>query len=815
MVASLLNPKKKSPAAWMREASPIAENSPQNDRLAVLWRRVQRETVQPLAAQATMHYKASKTQAEPLLNALGAHLTELDGQWQIFVHTQIDPLLGGARGEHTAIHPQKQSSLQQALQKVKAQLDEVDERYQRFVQEHIDPLLGKTRHGQLQEMLGAEPVALSSAERLANRRFGMGMTSLVLSLVGQWAFPPLIPLAIGVGLLGSSAAYLYAYEEWKRTKRLGAIHLLCVYSLYLWLGGNAAAGGMGAALFGLMLKTKTLSETRSRNNLVSMFQLQPDKVWVRSNGIELEIEFDQLQIGDTIVLHAGQIVPVDGTIVAGVATIDQHMLTGEAQPVEKRAGDAVLAATLVISGQVDVKVEKTSKETTAGQIAEILNRTAGNSKPNPRAGISTIDWLVLPTLALSVASWPFIGTAGAVSLIGANSTFTSQLSGSLAMLNFLNLAARSGILIKEAHALERLSKIDTIVFDKTGTLTLEQPHIAQIHRLTSHSAEQVLWFAAAAEARQTHPIARAILDAAAERKLHLPAIDQAHYEVGYGIKVRLVEDDKMAGWQDDTMTRAQSVSEADKMIGATGSSSQFVIPSPSHPVIRVGSGRFMTMEGIALPEQVQRLTEACQGQGHSLVMVAVNDELVGAIELRPTVRPEAQQIIQGLHKDGLALYIISGDQEAPTRSLAQTLGMTGYFANTLPEAKANLVARLQDEGRTVCFIGDGINDAIAMRQADVSISLRGATTVATDTAQIILMKGNLNQLRYLFQLAWEFERNVKQNVRFTIGVSAVAVSGILLAGFTFVATEIFYSLSLFGGLVLAMKPLLTHRKPKE
>lgn len=691
---------------------------------------------------------------------------------------------------------------QRLFQAIVEQLAVVDEQYQQFVQQHIDPLLGKTRHGQLQEMLGAEPVALSRDERLANRRFGMGMTSLMLSLVGQWAFPPLIPLAVGIGLLGSSAAYLYAYEEWKRTKRLGAIHLLCVYSLYLWLGGNAAAGGMGAALFGLMLKTKTLSENRSRNNLVSMFQLQPDKVWVRSNGSEIEIPFAQLQIGDVIVLQAGQIIPVDGTIVAGAATIDQHMLTGEAQPIEKRVGDAVLAATLVISGQVDVKVEKTSKETTAGQIAEILNRTADNSKPNVRAGISTIDWLVLPTLALSAASWPFIGTAGAVSLIGANSTFTSQLSGSLAMLNFLNLAARSGILIKEAHALERLSKIDTIVFDKTGTLTLEQPHIAQIHTLTSHSAEQVLWFAAAAEARQMHPIARAILDAAAERKLQLPAIDQAHYEVGYGIKVRLIEADKRIN--------TQRVPEDDIVI-----SGDSLTPSPSHPVIRVGSGRFMTMEGIALPEQVQRLTEACQGQGHSLVMVAVNDELVGVIELQPTVRPEAQQIIQGLHEDGLALYIISGDQEAPTRSLAHTLGMTGYFANTLPEAKANLVARLQDEGRTVCFIGDGINDAIAMRQADVSISLRGATTVATDTAQIILMKGNLEQLRYLFQLAWEFERNLKHNVRFTMGVSAVAVSGILLAGFTFVATEVFYSLSLFGGLAIAMKPLLTHRKPKE
>ena len=697
------------------------------------------------------------------------------------------------------------SRTQQLFQAITAQLTLVDDRYQQFVQAHIDPLLGKTRHGQLQEMLGTEPLALSRDERLANRRFALGMTSLAFSLIGQWLFPPLIPLAIGVGLLGSSAAYLYAYEQWQKTKRLGAIHLLCIYSLYLWLGGNAAAGGIGAALFGLMLKTKTLSENQSRNNLVSMFQLQPDKVWVRNNGIEVEIGFDQLQIGDTIVLHAGQVVPVDGTIVAGVATVDQHMLTGEAQPVEKRVGDAVLAVTLLIAGQIDIKVEKTSKETTAGQIAEILNRTAGDSKPNVRAGISTIDWLVLPTLALSAASWPFIGTAGAVSLIGANSTFTSHLSCSLAMLNYLNLAARGGILVKNAHALEQLSQIDTIVFDKTGTLTLEQPHIAQIHTLTPIDADAVLRFAAAAEARQTHPIARAILAAAAEQKLHLPAIDQAHYEVGYGIKVRLVEDDKVTRWPGDMVISGDPL---------TSSPPHPVTQSPNHPLIRVGSGRFMTMEGITLPAQVQTLTDACQAQGHSLVMVAVNDELVGAIELRPTVRPEAQQIVQGLRKLGLDLYIISGDQEAPTRTLAHNLGMTGYFANTLPEAKADLVAGLQADGRTVCFIGDGINDAIAMRQAELSISLRGATTVATDTAQVILMKGNLNQLLYLFQLGRDFAHDLKLNVRFTTGVSAVAVTGILLAGFTFVATEVFYAISLFGGLAIAMKPLLVHRKQK-
>jgi len=689
-----------------------------------------------------------------------------------------------------AIEEKCQPTIQQIRKVISPRLTAVDRKYQRFVQTKIDPLLGNTQRSQLQEVLNGEALTLRPEEQMANRRFGLGLSALTLALLSNWVFAPLLPAAIVIGLLASSAKYPHAYRQWKETGKLGAVHLICVYSLYLWLGGYASAGALGAVLYGLMLKAKAVSENQSRNNLVNLFQLQPDKVWVRVEDLEIEIPFEQLQVGDTLVVHAGQIVPVDGTIIAGEATVDQQMLTGEAQPVEKSIGDPVLASTLVISGRVDIAVEKTSAETTAGQIAAILNRAAQNSKPTSVSAVAAADRLALPTLAFSLASWPFIGTAGAVSLIGANTTTASYLSGSLAMLNFLNLAARRRILVKEAGALENLGRVDTIVFDKTGTLTIEQPHVARIHPLNDLDEATVLTLAAAAEARQTHPIARAILTAAAELGLELPAIDDAHYEVGYGIQVRLAA-------------------------GASDSAAHDGSRSSDQPLIRVGSGRFMTMEGITIPSEVQTLTEACQAQGHSLVMVAVDDELVGCLELLPTVRPEAQQVIHDLRARGLDLYIISGDQEAPTRKLAQDLGMTGYFANILPEGKAALVEQLQKQGRRVCFIGDGINDAIAMRQAQVSISLRGATTVATDTAQIILMEGNLDQLLHLFALAQEFERNLKLNLRFTSGISIVAVSGILFAGFTFYATEIFYSVALLGGLGIALKPLLDHGKQRE
>lgn len=731
-------------------------------------------TVQELKQEIKAELAALNEECQPTIREIKREIRTQLVILEVKCHPTIQEIKQEIKPHWAALGEKTQPTLRQIKQAVGPRLTAFDEKYQQFVQDRIDPLLGNTQRTQLRTLLNGE-VKLRREERMANQRLGLGLSSLSLALMSN-IVPPLLPLSIALGMLASSAKYPQAWRQWKENKKLEAIHLICIYSLYLWLGGYASAGALGSVLYGLMMKAKAVSENESRNNLVSLFQLQPDKVWVRIDGVEIEIPFEELQIGDTLVVHAGQTIPVDGTIIAGAATVDQQMLTGEAQPIEKSAGDSVLASTLLISGVIDVAVEKTKTETTAGQIALILNRASQNSKPTSVSAVAAADRYAMPTLAASLISMPFIGPAGAVSLMGANTTTASYLSGSLSMLNFLNLAARQRILVKEAGALEKLSNVNAIVFDKTGTLTIEQPHVARIHPFNGLDEAAILTIAAAAEARQTHPIARAIMTAASELGLELPAIDEARYEMGYGIKVRLA------------------------MNGTAG----------NRPLVRVGSRRFMRMESIAVPPEVDALAADCQAQGHSLVMVALNDELVGCLELQPTVRPEAQAVIQHLRERGLKLYIISGDQEAPTRKLADDLGMTGYFANVLPEGKASLVEQLQKEGHRVCFIGDGINDAIAMRQANVSISLRGATTVATDTAQIILMEGTLNQLQHLFELAGEFERNLKLNIRFTSGVSIAAVSGILFAGFTFYATEIFYSVSLLGGMGIALKPLLDH-----
>lgn len=729
------------------------------------------EIVEEVRQQATTIEEQSRPIRQELREEFQSTVATLDRQFEPHVR-QVKRL---ALPYLESLEQFCQPGIRKYQEEVVPRLTAIDDRFQQLVQERIDPLLGNARRVELQTLLNGDLVALRPEEKEANRRLGLGLVALSLALVSHLS-PPFLPLAIAVGILASSSKYPLAYRQWKETGKIGAVHLICIYSLYLWLGGYATIGSIGAVLYGLMLKARAIGENQSRYNLLSLFQLQPTSVWIRrAEGDEIEIPFEQLQLGETLVLHAGQIVPVDGTLIAGEATIDQHMLTGESQPVEKGMGDPVLASTMVISGRLDLRVEKTSAETTAGQIAAILNRAAENTRPKSLNALAVADKMAVPTLGAVLVSWPLLGPDGAVSLIGANSTTGTYLSGSLAMLNYLNLAARQRILVKEGIALENLARVRTVIFDKTGTLTIEQPQVARIYRLANLEEVEILRLAAAAEGRQTHPVARAIVTAAAAQGVELPPIEDAHYEVGYGIRVRLAASEGEAG------------------------------------AIRVGSSRFMALEGIAVPPEVEDLTASAKVEGHSLVMVAVGNRLVGCLELQPTIRPEAREIVAGLRSRGVDLYIISGDQEAPTRKLAEYLGMTGYFANTLPEAKAKLVEELQAGGRKVGFIGDGINDAIAMRQADVSVSLRGATTVATDTAQIVLMDGSLDQLLHLFELSREFDRNMRLNIGYSSSITAVNVLGILLAGFSFTATELLYSLSLFGSLGIALKPLLDHR----
>lgn len=645
-------------------------------------------------------------------------------------------------------------------------LKKLDQRYQRLMREHVDTLFdSRHREQQLEEFSGS----YSQEETALNRRLGFSVLNTGFAVLGATVYPPFLILnALGLAYLIGPLTYEHLLGVW-RNKRL-SFRLIAALSIVAnFAAGFYVIGSLFMNVVFLAFKLVARSEAQSRKALGNLFSLHtPDTVWVLVDGVEIETPFSQLRVGDILALNAGQVVPIDGHIVHGMATLDQQHLTGESQPIEKTTGDTILASTLVLSGKLHVRVEQTGTDTTAAHIADILNGAADYKLSVATRSEGLADKLTLPMLAASGLALMSIGMQGAVTVLNSGFGSTVFFAGPLSMLSYLNLISHHGILVKDGRSLEILHEVDTVVFDKTGTLTLNEPEVSMIHCVEGWQEDDILKLAATAEHRQPHPIARAILAAAERRELSYEQPVSGDYTLGFGLQV--TTHDKRS--------------------------------------VHVGSSRFMELQGIVIPEKIEREQARCAEQGCSLVMVAVDGVISGALEMQAQLRPEAISLIEQLHARGLKLSILSGDHDAPTRYLAQRLNIDDYFAEVLPEDKAAQIQSLQQAGRVVCFVGDGINDAIALQQADVSISMRGATTLATDSAQVVLTDNSLHQLSQLFELSDSFKRNLDNTLLLSFIPGSVLIAGVFLLHFGMGTALILYSAGLTGAIGNALYPML-------
>jgi Cu2+-exporting ATPase len=614
---------------------------------------------------------------------------------------------------------------------------------------------------------------LSQRKQTVDHEFKYSLIAMGVTGVAQLVYSPL--LVIGVPLVIYSSLPVIA-DAWRglRNKQLRSTIIDSIAITGSILGHYYFTNALINTSYFLGQKILVQTEDHSNQKLQQLFSTQPRYVWLWVDGVELETPFEDVKQGQTVVIHAGEVIPFDGKVINGQASADQHMLTGESQPQDKDLGDDVFASTLLVSGKIHICVEKAGKDTVAAQIGEILQNTTDFKSNIEARAIQTANHLTLPTLALSGVALMTLGPMAAVAVTYCNFADIIRISLPLGVLNHLKVATDKGILIKDGRALELLGDVDTVVFDKTGTLTQEEPIVGKIHSCGTYTEDDILSLAATAEHRQTHPVARAILNAAKERGLSLVNIDQAHYEMGYGIKVSLKGQD-----------------------------------------IRVGSRRFMLMEGIEMPDSEELWRTASHEEGHSLVYLSVDNILIGVIELHIILRPEVSTLIKNLRQRNLALCIISGDHYQPTKNLADSLGITEFFAETLPEDKAKHIEALQAQGRKVCFIGDGINDAIAMKKAQVAISIAGATTVATDTANIILMNKDLKQLDELFKLSADFEQNIKSGMKWSLLPGAIGVMGVFFFHLRIYGASSLYLFSLVSGISNATLPLLKKKEVDE
>jgi heavy metal translocating P-type ATPase len=614
--------------------------------------------------------------------------------------------------------------------------------------------------------------ALAGAQRPSERdqldvHLPVCTASIPLAAYSQFVVPPMLPVAAVLYAYTSVPTLKEARRVFVEEKRIGVdaldavVMVGCLGTMSIFPGAVCC----WCLSFGRFLVKR--SRDRSQKLLLNAFGKQPRSAWLCRDGTEVQVPAEKLQKGDVIAVYTGEVVPVDGHVVDGMAVIDQHALTGESTPAEKGAGDRVFASTLLVAGEVRVTVEMSGSETAAAKIARILSDTAGYKMTSQHKGERLADRAVLPTLGVGALGMATMGPMGAVAILNSDLGTGIRMAAPLAMLSSLTLCASKGILVKDGRALEMMNQVDTVLFDKTGTLTRERPEVGRVIAADGWDPDRILGFAAAAERKFHHPIALAILHKAQELGLALPTTDDTQYKVGYGITVKI----------------------------------------EGH-IVRVGSERFLEQEGVPLPRQVRQALGEAHLEGHTMVMVAVDDQLGGAIELRAAIRPEVRAIIHGLRERGIQhIAIISGDHDAPTRKLAESLGMDRYFAQVLPADKADYVAKLQAEGCKVCFVGDGINDSIALKKADVSISLRGASSIATDTAHIVFLEGGLSKLCELRDIARDLDRNVSRSWSMILAPNLMNVFGVFTMGFGIMTSVITNNVSALAALANGLLPL--------
>ena len=635
--------------------------------------------------------------------------------------------------------------------------------------------------GKVNTIAEADPKKEKTKEEIAAMRVLNSNVGSVVLLVASRAYPILALPGMALAVYGClpiyKRTYLSVFKERKLKNDL--------------LNGLVVTGTLGTghflvtALFTFVSNLGTVvvqkSKGYSEEMLKGVFDQKVSTVWLLRDGSEIETPIEEVKIHDVLIVHTGELIPLDGIILKGAVTVDQHALTGESIPVEKAEGDKVLASTVVIAGYAQIEVTQTGENTVVAKIENVLQSTSHFKTGLQLKGETWADKAAAPILGLGVFLLPFQGAAVTTAVFNMSPGNGIRLSASAQTLTHIILAAQENILIKDGRVLEQLMEVDTVIFDKTGTLTEDEHAVSRILCANNdYSEDDILYFAAATEQKVSHPLARAIIEKAEALELSLPdvALSDSRYEVGMGVTATV-----------------------------NGKTTQ------------VGSLSFMEKAGIPIPDEIKDDVQATIADGFSVVMVVVESQIVGAIEIQAQLRPEVKQIIKSLRGHGIKhMYILSGDQLEPTRQMAEMLELDGYFHNVSPEDKSNIIERLQGEGKKVCFIGDGINDVIAMKKANASISLSGASTIATDVAQVILMNGTLHELDDLFEIAHRLKSKLVMTITSYTTVVLVSFTSIMFFGAPpFVALVVQSLVNNTYGMSQALLPLkqLRDNKKKE
>jgi Cu+-exporting ATPase len=522
-----------------------------------------------------------------------------------------------------------------------------------------------------------------------------------------------------------------------------------------------------------------VAKGRASESLRKLMGLKPKMAIVLKKGKEVEVPVEQINIGDILLVKPGDKIPTDGVIVEGESSIDESMITGESIPVFKKSGDEVIGATLNKKGLLKIKATKIGTDTTLSQIINLVEKAQLSKVPIQRLADQISEYFVPAVIIISLLSfglWFFVFHAP---LIFAFTIFISVLivacpcalglATPTAILVSTGKAAENGILIKQGEALEIAKKIDTIIFDKTGTLTKGEPSVTDIIAVEG-TGKDVLRIAAIAERGSEHPIGDAVVNKAKEAKIEIPETKSYETVSGKGIKT-----------------------------------------SYSGKTILVGNRAFMKENKIPL-ENIEEKMQKLENGGKTVVSVVYGSKILGLIAVADTLKPYSKEAIQILKKMNKEVVMITGDNERTAKAIAEQLDIEKVLANVLPKEKANEIKKLQGEGKKVAMVGDGINDAPALAQADLGIAIGSGTDVALETGQIVLIKNDLRDVVTAIDLSRYTISKIKQNLfwAFVYNIAGIPIAagilysatGLLLSPIIAAGTMAFSSFFVVGNSVL-------------
>ena len=548
------------------------------------------------------------------------------------------------------------------------------------------------------------------------------------------------------------------------------------------MDGAVAVYFEAAAVITVLVLVGQVLELRARDQtsgaIKALLGLAPKTARrIGADGQEQEVALEHVGIGDLLRVRPGEKVPVDGEITEGHSALDESMVTGESMPVNKDVGAKVIGSTLNASGSFVMRAEKIGSETMLARIVQMVANAQRSRAPIQRLADQVSGWFVpavIGAAVLAFAAWSIFGPeprftyglVAAVAVLIIACPCALGLATPMSIMVGVGRGAQAGVLIRDAEALERLEKIDTIVIDKTGTLTEGKPSVTSIVTVTGQSENDVLRLAASVEQASEHPLAAAVVKAAKQRKLELA-----------------------------------------KVMGFDAPSGKGAIGMVERKRLAIGNSKFMGELNIAVTE-LSAKAEALRGEGATAVYVAINGKIAGVIAIADAVKATTPDALAALRQAGIRIVMLTGDNRTTADAIAKRLGITEVEADVLPDMKADVVSKLKAQGRVVAMAGDGVNDAPALAAADVGIAMGTGTDVAMESAGVTLLRGDLIGIIRARNLSKAVMGNIRQNLFFafiynTAGVPIAAgvlypVFGILLSPMIAAAAMALSSVSVIG-----------------